>query len=211
MPDDLKVEKVDTSSWRLGYEPGSSPPARKRRGGSVERRIDAPIRGKLFQEDMLDEPFWLLLACSLVNLTNWETAQPIHAGLMARYSIEEIAGLDPEALQEDLRPLGLWRRRSLSTVRLARAWLAGPPGRAADVLKLPGCGQYASDSFAIFIEGRTDVDPTDGKLNAYLLTRLGMDYDWQRDNPDEAREALSAAARVQCPAVQGGPGLSAKA
>lgn len=110
----------------------------------------------------------MLLACSMVNLTNWETAQPIHAGLMARYSIEEIAKLEPEDLQEDLRPLGLWRRRSLSTIRLAQAWLAGPPERAADVLKLPGCGPYASDSWAIFIDGRTDVDPTDGKLRWYL-------------------------------------------
>lgn len=115
----------------------------------------------------------MLLACSLVNLTNWETAQPVHARLMARYSIEELAGLDPEALQEDLRPLGLWRRRSLSAVRLARAWISGPPGCAADVLKLPGCGRYAADSWAIFIDGRTDVDPTDGKLRWFLEKARG--------------------------------------
>lgn len=110
----------------------------------------------------------MLLACSMVNLTNWETAAPVHASLMARYTIEELAVLDPEVLQDDLRPLGLWRRRSASTVRLAQAWLAGPPASAADVLELPGCGRYASDSWAIFVDGREDVDPTDGKLRWYL-------------------------------------------
>ncbi|KKK75781.1 hypothetical protein LCGC14_2870280 [marine sediment metagenome] len=33
---------------------------------------------------------------------------------------------------------------------------------------LPGCGKYAADSWAIFMEGRLDVEPNDGKLNWYL-------------------------------------------
>lgn len=122
----------------------------------------------MFQEDLLAQPYWMLVACSLVNLTNWETARPVHAGLMADYTVGEIAALDPEDLHERLQPLGLWRRRSASLVKLACAWLERPPSTAADVLKLPGCGRYASDSWAIFIDGRTDVDPTDGKLTWYL-------------------------------------------
>lgn len=110
----------------------------------------------------------MLVACSLVNLTNWETAEPVHTALAAGYTVEEIAGSEPERFHDLLRPLGLWNRRSLSLVRLARAWLQAPPANAGDVAKLPGCGKYASDSWAIFVEGRTDVDPTDGKLNWYL-------------------------------------------
>jgi endonuclease III len=99
---------------------------------------------------------------------------------MGRHTIADLAAMDPDDLQDDLRPLGLWRRRSLSTVRLARAWLERPPGCAADVLRMPGCGKYASDSWAIFVDGRTDVDPHDGKLVWYLM-RLKERHD---DDPD---------------------------
>ena len=71
-------------------------------------------------------------------------------------------------LHDCLRPLGLWRKRAITLPRLADAWLQGPPKTCKDVLKLPGCGKYAADSWAIFIEGRTDVEPNDGKLNWYL-------------------------------------------
>lgn len=36
------------------------------------------------------------------------------------------------------------------------------------MLRLSGCGRYASDSWAIFVEERRDVEPTDGKLKWYL-------------------------------------------
>jgi len=51
---------------------------------------------------------------------------------------------------------------------MAKAWLQGRPTCYDDVLKFPGCGKYAADSWAIFVEGRTDVEPSDGKLNWYL-------------------------------------------
>lgn len=63
--------------------------------------------------------------------------------------------------------LDRWRHRAVSLVALARRWLEVDP-QSVKILSLSGCGKYAADSWTIFVEGRTDVDPTDGKLSWYL-------------------------------------------
>ncbi|USN14433.1 endonuclease III [Janthinobacterium phage vB_JliS-Donnerlittchen] len=129
---------------------------------------DEPADGELFQERLRETPFWMLVACSLVNLTTWQQARPALDLLMARYPRpEDLAAAQPEDLHDVLRPLGLWRRRAVSLVGLAVRWLGLPAGRV-NIQSLPGCGRYAADSWAIFVEGRTDVEPTDGKLSWYL-------------------------------------------
>ncbi len=113
----------------------------------------------------------MLVACSLVNLTTWEQARPAHRWIMRTYTIRSLAACDPQELHEALQPLGLWRRRSHLIVAMAIAWLHDRPTCYDDVLGLPGCGRYAADSWAIFIEGNLSVTPMDGKLNWYLEER----------------------------------------
>lgn len=114
-------------------------------------------------------PLWMLVACCLVNLTTWRAARPVHAALRQRYRTpRRLALARPGDLEPLLRPLGLWRRRARSLVTLAAAFLERPPRSAEDVLGLPGCGRYAADSWAIFVEGRRDLEPTDHYLSAYL-------------------------------------------
>lgn len=128
-----------------------------------------PPRGRLFQETLRHSPFWMLVACQLVNLTSWEVARPSFAVLVSRYMVPtRLAAVDPEELHAPLRPLGLWRRRAVTLPRFADAWLREDVRTYDDVLRLPGCGRYAADSWGIFMEGRTDVQPTDGKLRWYL-------------------------------------------
>ena len=141
----------------------------------TEVAINAPPRGRLFQETLRRRPVWMLLACQLVNLTTWEKqARPVHAELMRRHTIRSLAAESPEALHDLLRPLGLWRRRAIIVPRMADAWLRRRPGSYDDVLAFPGCGRYAADSWAIFMEGRTDVEPSDGKLNWYMDRMRGQ-------------------------------------
>lgn len=128
-----------------------------------------PPRGRLFQETLRHSPFWMLVACQLVNLTTWEAARPAFGHLVVRYLAPTgLAVADPEDLQLPLRPLGLWRRRALTLPRFADAWLQAEVRTYDQVLRLPGCGRYAADSWGIFMEGRTDVRPADGKLRWYL-------------------------------------------
>lgn len=129
----------------------------------------APKDGRLFQEDLLRQPFWMLVACQLVNLTTWEQAKPAFAWLRHNYLDEhELACAYEEDLHAPLQPLGLWRRRATILVRFANAWIQNPPKSYDDVMELPGCGKYAADSWAMFVEGRHDVQPKDGKLLWHL-------------------------------------------
>jgi endonuclease III len=146
----------------------------------------APRAGRLFQEDLLADPFWMIVACSLVNLTTWDQARPAFEWLRRRYVAPSVlAAARPEDLHDALRPLGLWRRRAISLVRLAQAWVRSPPKTSQDVMKLPGCGKYAADTWAIFMDGQTDLNVTDGKLW------------WFLDQLREARTAPSSAAGTQ--------------
>lgn len=112
----------------------------------------------------------MLVACQLVNQTTWEQARPAFLWLRRTTggSILRVALAEPEQLHCALRPLGLWRQRSIVIPRFARAWLQGRPGTYDEVMGMPGCGKYAADSWAIFVEGRLDVEPADGKLNWYI-------------------------------------------
>lgn len=141
----------------------------------------APKDGRLFQEDLLRQPFWMLVACQLVNLTTWEQAKPAFAWLRRNYRDEhELAGAFEEDLHVPLQPLGLWRRRSSILLKFANAWIENPPKSYDDVMELPGCGKYAADSWAMFVEGRRDVQPKDGKL-LWHLQRLKEQTDAGED------------------------------
>ncbi len=124
---------------------------------------------RLFQESLRRRPFWMLAACVLVNRTTWRQARPVHLELMRRHTIRTLAAADPERdVRPLLVPLGLHGARSRSLVAMAASWTRRRPKTADDVARLPGCGQYAADSWAIFIDGETDIEPDDGKLAGYL-------------------------------------------
>lgn len=173
---------------------------------SGARNSAAPGDGFLFQERLLEEPFWMLVACSLVNRTTWDVARRAFESIRAAWPTpSELASADPAELEGPLRPLGLWRQRARRLPLLAQAWLASPPSTAADVGRLPGCGRYAADSWAIFVEGRPDVDPTDGKLNWYL-DQLNTSRRLTMTIPSTISGLLSAyneeAARIGAPALK---------
>jgi endonuclease III len=152
----------------VGREDGRELPRR----GEEDTEGRAPKAGRLFQEHLASQPFWMLVACSLVNRTTWDKARTVHSRLKLRYKTAKgLAAAAPEDLHGALRPLGLWRQRSRVLVALAQSFYYWRPSTAEEVARLPGCGKYAADSWAIFIEGRTDVRPDDGKLRWYTRRR----------------------------------------
>ena len=132
------------------------------------------IKGVLFQESLRTDPFWMLVACCLVNRTKWQQAEPVFDQIRQRYpTINEVADASMSELERLIQPLGLYKRRSVSIANLARAYAEGPPRNAEEVKGLPGCGQYASDSWAIFVDGRRDVEPNDVELRTWLENNRG--------------------------------------
>lgn len=110
----------------------------------------------------------MMVACQLVNQTTWTQGEPAFRWLRKNHTIRTLAKADTSELYEALQPLGLWRRRSSSLTEFAKSWTKSRPRTYNDILKMPGCGPYASDSWAIFVDGRTDVEPRDGKLTWYV-------------------------------------------
>jgi endonuclease III len=123
----------------------------------------------LFQEDLRAEPFWMLVGCQLVNRARWSVARGVMDRLRLRWgSPEDLSRAALGDIAHVVRPLGFQRSRAGSLRRFAGAWLMDEPGTREDVLAMPGCGGYAADSWAIFVEGRRDVAPTDSRLVWYL-------------------------------------------
>lgn len=124
---------------------------------------------QLFQVELKAEPFWMLAACMFVNLTMWTSAKPIFLKVKKRWPTPEaVSQADRDELMRMIRPLGLYGIRSTKLIAMAAHWCDEPPKTAADVMKIYGCGKYAADSWAIFVEGRLDVEPEDLKLRYYL-------------------------------------------
>lgn len=124
---------------------------------------------RLFQEDLRADPFWMLVGCQLVNRARWSRARAILEELRTRWPApEELCQVDLTALYQVLAPLGLQEGRARNVRGFARAWTEARPETREDVLAMPGCGPYAADSWAIFVEGRRDVTPSDGRLIHYL-------------------------------------------
>lgn len=108
---------------------------------------------------------WMLVACRLVNRASWRVAEGVLLRVRGLWPTPgRLASAPADALTAALRPLGLQNGRARDLSALAAAWLRGPPATRQDVLRLPDCGPYAADSWALFVERRRDVRPTDGKL-----------------------------------------------
>lgn len=145
------------------------------------------MRQKLFQQELAARPFWMLVACQLVNRARWSVAEPILKDrLMSGWPWpDDLAAADLEVLTRELKPLGLQRVRAVRLQWLATVFdfklqqFCKSAGifpdihlslglKRADVLDLPGCGAYAADSWAIFVEKRRDLRPKDKELRRFL-------------------------------------------
>ena len=120
----------------------------------------------------------MLVAYQCVNRASWAVAEGVIRRIRARWSdpasISTADVWEMTEMTEMLRSLGFVSRRPGQLIALAVAWVDRTPVTSSDVITLPGCGRYAADSWAIFVEGRRDVDPTDGKLRWFLVREAGL-------------------------------------
>lgn len=123
----------------------------------------------LFQVELAKHPFWMLVACMMARHTPWERAKEQFTELWMQCGTPMRVHEREEAwLSELLRPLGLQNIRAHQLKAMAQAFVEKPPRTRHDVLQLPGCGQYAADSWAIFIEKDYSVQPEDKMLRQWL-------------------------------------------
>jgi len=121
---------------------------------------------RLIQEDYIDDPWKMMVACILLNRTTGTQVKKVLPLLFERYpSARVMAMADIQQLTILISGLGLENIRALRLKAMSALWGTRP------LTQLPGIGRYAIDSYVIFIEGRTDIQPSDKMLQKYLDTK----------------------------------------
>lgn len=137
---------------------------------------------RLLQDIYRDDPWKVLVSCIMLNCTRREQVDGIRDEFFKRYpNPAEFVGsaqADPDSLKRLIAPLGFvnvrsLRLRAMSYEYMMMASAAGRVPTSHEVMSFSGCGEYARDSYAIFVEGRTDVMPADKELRKYLQGQYG--------------------------------------
>jgi len=127
----------------------------------------------LMQERYADDPWKLLVGCILLNRAHGRTALPAAQVLFKRWpTAEAMAQAELTQVEAVVRDCGFQRRRAHAIVEMSRAWstpsVQAWVAKTGNVTCLYGLGQYAQDSYDIFVRGRLDVEPDDRVLREYL-------------------------------------------
>lgn len=121
----------------------------------------------LIQEDYLNDPWKMLVCCILLNQTNNKQVRPILSSVFELIPDPmSTIGCDPKVLAAVIKTTGFQNVKASRIIKLSQKWING----FKDVAELPGIGRYGKDSWEIFVNGNTDLEVTDKKLNAYLET-----------------------------------------
>lgn len=126
----------------------------------------------LIQEDLLTQPFWLLVTCFLLNKSSRAVAQDVLRDLMSRWPTPSaLSAAHEEDVSAIVKRLGFVKRRTAFITKLAKA-----ASRGKDLLSQAGVGEYARRSHQIFYEGVLgDEEPQDGPLKRYWRWRAVND------------------------------------
>jgi methyl-CpG-binding domain protein 4 len=118
----------------------------------------------LTQEKYRGDPWKVLVTCVMLNKTAGRVANPIIDEFLRRWpTAESFAFAERSEVDLLIQSLGLVNIRIRRLTYLSMCLNAGFPYD-----RIPGIGKYGRDSYLMFVEGRTDVKPTDKRLIAYL-------------------------------------------
>ena len=127
----------------------------------MNREIIRPLLQEVYQAD----PWKMLICCILLNLTHRRQVDKVRDKLFTRYpTAVQMAFAIEDELSEMLKPLGFYNKRAVTLKRMSLEYVRG----FTDVNQLYGVGKYATDSWEIFQNNNTDVQPEDDVLKEYL-------------------------------------------
>mgnify|MGYP003871563517 CR=1 FL=1 len=119
----------------------------------------------LIQEDYLDNPWKMVVCCILLNQT---TNQQVRKVLISLFELmptpESCILLDPSKIASIIKPTGFYNIKSDRIKKMSQKWIDG----FSHPSELPGVGKYAMESWDIFVNKKTDINPSDKKLKMYL-------------------------------------------
>jgi hypothetical protein len=160
----------------------------------------------LLQESLRNAPWLLLQSAILLNRTRGSSIQLPMESLFADWPTPEMLARAPVTqVAKALSPLGLQNRRANSLVGLARAWCDRLDGAdwwpsVDELVGLPGIGQYALDSYRIFVDDAPKSK--DPRLTAYCeWARTGKVPVLETSRRSQGSRKRSAAAGSEAEAV----------
>ncbi|KAG6374814.1 DNA glycosylase [Boletus reticuloceps] len=148
----------------------------------------------LVQETVRDDPWKVLIAVRLLNVTSGKAAIPVFCKIMSRWPTpQDLMQASQDELVELLRPLGLYNKRARWLKEISERFLEDQAKWSCSRMSLlddytisgvphlqyPGVGPYALDSLRIFCSGDVDawkhVMPRDKELVRYLRWRWAVE------------------------------------
>ncbi|KAL0533461.1 hypothetical protein IC582_030301 [Cucumis melo] len=125
-----------------------------------------PSGTRLLQHDHAYDPWRVLVICMLLNRTSGRQAKEVIPKLFSLCpNPKATLEVSREQIEDIIRPLGLYRKRSRTMHRLSEMYLKES---WSHVTQLPGVGKYGADAHAIFCTGYwSEVEPKDHMLNYY--------------------------------------------
>jgi methyl-CpG-binding domain protein 4 len=120
----------------------------------------------IIQQEFQHDPWKMLVGCIMLNQTHNRQVREVIYDFFEKYpNPQSINESDREDIVERLRPLGFYNRRANTILRFTHEYINK---QFENISELYGIGKYASDSYEIFINGNTNVEPTDKILRRYL-------------------------------------------
>lgn len=154
---------------------------------------------RLIQEEHLDDPWRVLLACILLNQTRVEQVRPVLDALLHEWpNAAAMADAPVDEVEEIIAPIGLKKRGGYIT-EMSAAYVAARPSGWEAVLELPGCGRYAAEAWRMLVEGDRTFIPKDMKLRARMI--------WWRMGECQAMISCNSQVGVKLPGTPNGPML----
>ena len=127
----------------------------------MNREIIRPLLQEVYQDD----PWKMLVCCILLNLTHRRQVDKLRDKLFTRYpTAMHMAFAMEDELSEMLKPLGFYNKRAVTLKRMSLEYIRG----FTDVSTLYGIGKYANDSWEIFQNNNTNIQPEDDVLKEYI-------------------------------------------
>lgn len=130
---------------------------------------------QLLQLHYRDDPWKMLVACILLNRTSRRQVDRVIDDLFLDYPTPEaLASARVHELASLLYPLGMHTRRAQRLVRFAEDWMAldfmwegTTPDGLTELSALTGVGEYALDSYRLFVLHDHSVQPADKELKRW--------------------------------------------
>jgi methyl-CpG-binding domain protein 4 len=124
----------------------------------------------LLQEIYQKDPWKILVCCMFLNQTTRKQTDGVREDFFEKYpSAYAAAKAVPEEMSQIIKTLGFYTRRANSIIRMSRDYIDIKWTKPSE---LHGIGQYAEDSYNIFVNHDLTVKPSDKILMKYMEWRL---------------------------------------